>query len=293
MGQIPVSVVIPAFNRPEMAARAVTSALRQEAAPAEVIVVDDCSSDDTGTRAEAAGARVIWHDVNGGESVARNTGVAAATQPWIAFLDSDDQWLPEHLSTLWAHSDDYVLIASSGWAQKEDGTRIRRVGVATDLPVHSPADVLVPGNPFLSSGALVRHDVLTAAGGFVPGMTRSSDADAWIRVLELGPGLVVSSPSLLYVFHDGQISADGSAMRRANRAMASAYEDREWFTPTLRAQLDACHAWNDLREAIRDGRYARAARAAWRALAGYQRIKAVQRLRQRHHLNDQVALASM
>ena len=69
---LPISVVIPAYNRPVMTARAVRSALAQvPRPPAEVIVVDDCSTDETGATAEAAGARVIRHEVNGGESVAR------------------------------------------------------------------------------------------------------------------------------------------------------------------------------------------------------------------------------
>ena len=65
---LPVSVVIPAFNRPDMVARAVRSALEQQPRPpAEVIVVDDGSSDDTAAAASAAGARVIRHEVNQGE----------------------------------------------------------------------------------------------------------------------------------------------------------------------------------------------------------------------------------
>ena len=92
---LPVSVVIPAFNRPEMVARAVRSALEQQPRrPAEVIVVDDASSDDTAAAASAAGARVIRHEVNQGEGAARNTAIRAARHDWVALLDSDDEFLP-------------------------------------------------------------------------------------------------------------------------------------------------------------------------------------------------------
>src|ERR1700742_3869689 len=97
-----VSVVIPAYNRPEMTARAVRSALaRGPVAPAEVLVVDYCSSYATGEAARAAGARVIRHAVNRGEGGARNTAIREAREPWVALLDSDDEWLPGHLSALW------------------------------------------------------------------------------------------------------------------------------------------------------------------------------------------------
>ena len=92
---LPVTVVIPAYNRPAMVQRAVRSALDQRPRPpAEVLVVDDCSSDDTAAVASAAGATVIRHDVNRGGAAARNTAIRAAGHDWIAFLDSDDELLP-------------------------------------------------------------------------------------------------------------------------------------------------------------------------------------------------------
>ena len=101
VARLPVAVVIPAHNRANMVARAVRSALTQRPnPPTEVIVVDDCSNDETGEAARLAGARVIRHHVNRGEAEARNTAIRAATQPWVALLDSDDEWLPHHLAEL-------------------------------------------------------------------------------------------------------------------------------------------------------------------------------------------------
>jgi glycosyltransferase involved in cell wall biosynthesis len=80
---LPVSVVIPAYNRPSLVLRAVRSALAEgPRPPAEVIVVDDCSGDETGAAAGAAGARVIRHEANQGEGAGRNTAIRAASQPW-------------------------------------------------------------------------------------------------------------------------------------------------------------------------------------------------------------------
>lgn len=97
-----VSVVIPVYNRAHSICRAVDSALAQEeGAPAvNVIVVDDGSSDNL----EAALApyknkvRLLRHQTNAGAAAARNTGVMAATDEFVAFLDSDDVWLPGKLS---------------------------------------------------------------------------------------------------------------------------------------------------------------------------------------------------
>jgi len=92
-----VSVVLPAYNREASIRLAIDSVLRQSFADLELIVVDDASTDGTRTAAEAVPdprLRVVAHGENQGASAARNTGVAAARAPWVAFQDSDDEWLP-------------------------------------------------------------------------------------------------------------------------------------------------------------------------------------------------------
>ena len=88
-----ISVIIPTYNRAHLVTRAVESVLRQTHLPAEIIVVDDGSQDDTQERlaAFAPQVRVIYQS-NQGVAVARDTGIKAATSPWLAFLDSDDYW---------------------------------------------------------------------------------------------------------------------------------------------------------------------------------------------------------
>ncbi len=102
---IRASVVIPAFNAAEYIEAAVASATTQELDGLEVIVVDDCSTDDTRDRVGRIAARdprvsVVALPVNGGPSAARNTGIAAAHGTWIALLDADDTFLPGRLATL-------------------------------------------------------------------------------------------------------------------------------------------------------------------------------------------------
>ena len=90
-----LSVVLPVFNRQELAERALRSALVQDVADMEVVVVDDGSEPPFCLPVDLAShpkIRVIRQDKNLGESGARNAGVDAARGEWIAFLDSDDYW---------------------------------------------------------------------------------------------------------------------------------------------------------------------------------------------------------
>lgn len=95
-----VSVIIPTFNRYRLVGEAVASALAQQKVESEVIVVDDGSVDDTPSVLAAFGTAIrLVCQPHRGVSSARNTGIRAATGEWIAFLDSDDLWLPRKLRT--------------------------------------------------------------------------------------------------------------------------------------------------------------------------------------------------
>jgi glycosyltransferase involved in cell wall biosynthesis len=97
-----VSVVIPVYNRASTIGRAIESALAQTVPPLEVVVVDDGSTDDTSGVVATMAARdvrirLLRAKVNRGGAAARNLGLAAAKAELVAFLDSDDEWLPQHL----------------------------------------------------------------------------------------------------------------------------------------------------------------------------------------------------
>lgn len=95
-----VSVIIPTYNRETTIARAIQSVINQTWPNYEIIVVDDCSTDHTREIVEEFGddrIRYIYLEQNGGASRARNTGIRQARCEYVAFLDSDDEWLPEKL----------------------------------------------------------------------------------------------------------------------------------------------------------------------------------------------------
>lgn len=97
-----VSVVIPTYNRAHLVGRAIQSVLNQTYQDFEIIVVDDGSTDNTEEVVKSFNdprIRYIRHDQNRGGSAARNTGIKMARGEYIAFQDSDDEWLPEKLES--------------------------------------------------------------------------------------------------------------------------------------------------------------------------------------------------
>ena len=241
---LPVSVVIPAYNRPAMVRRALASVAAQTAAPSEVIVVDDCSTDATGDVAAELGARVIRHEVNRGEGAARNTGLEHATQPWVALLDSDDEWLPDHLRTVWARREGNVLVAATCIGIGAGRPRIYGVPGPRPLVLRGPPRVAHPDNCVPPSAALLRRDAALAAGAFDPELERCADLDLWLRVLERGRGVVLPEVTAVYHVHEGQVSADGAAMQEAHRAVLERYAARRWCTVALRRRFEGLMAWD-------------------------------------------------
>jgi glycosyltransferase involved in cell wall biosynthesis len=245
--RLPVSVIVPAFNRAGTLPRALGSVAGQQARPAEVIVVDDCSSDDTAAVAEALGARVVRHEVNRGAAAARNTAIAAATQPWIAPLDSDDEWLPHHLRLLWAWRRGRVLVAGSALGIGGDGPdRLHGAVAGRRIELRWPPDVLYPENPIPASGVLVSRDAVEAAGGYDPRLRLSEDLDLWIRVLELGAGVCLPEVIALYHRHADQKTRDDDAAEAGRAAIFNSYHGRPWWSWRLAERRQSIHAWEDL-----------------------------------------------
>jgi len=117
-----ISVVIPAYNRQETIERAIKSVQIQGIDNMEILLVDDGSEDDTVNYVKSLCSvdpriRLIEHDVNRGEAAARNTGVKSALGDYIAFLDSDDEWLAGKLEAqikLMQQVDDSVAACCTG-----------------------------------------------------------------------------------------------------------------------------------------------------------------------------------
>jgi len=120
------SIVIPAFNEAASIAGLVTS-LRAAAAWKELVVVDDGSSDDTATRAESAGARVIRHPYNKGNGAAVKSGIRTATGEFVLIIDADGQHPPADALRLVSRLDRYELVVGARLGHTQ-ATLARRIG---------------------------------------------------------------------------------------------------------------------------------------------------------------------
>lgn len=259
---LPITVLIPAYNRADRLARALASVAAQEKRPTEVIVIDDGSDDGSAAVAERWGATVVRHEVNQGCAIARNSGLAVATQPWIAMLDSDDEWLPHHLASLWPLRADHLVIANSALqcGASRGGDRLLGTPTANSKLLSQPASLIHPGNPIPTSAALFRREAAEAAGGFRP--PRVDDLDLWLRLLERGTGLLSPTVGAIYYVHGDQISSAGAANQRMHETVSRRFEDRPWWSD---ARLERWHgkaAWNNVRSMVREKHPARAVRQA-------------------------------
>lgn len=184
------SVVIPLYNKGPHIGDTLQSVLAQTLPPAEIIVVDDGSTDNgANVVASFADARItLVRQANQGVSAARNQGLALATSPYVAFLDADDLWFPEHLSTLHA-----LIISNPGLGLYSTFSAIRQDGM--NFMPHSPFPLGFSGpvEDFLgamavglslvnSSTACVSNEALQRIGGFPVGVHRGEDLIVWVKL---------------------------------------------------------------------------------------------------------------
>lgn len=255
--------------------------------PAEIIVVDDASHDSSAAIAEDLGARVLRHDRNGGAAAARNTAVAAATQPWVALLDADDEWLGDHLATLWPLRGNHVLVSGACASYYDDhpqrppeyaGTvRLRPQTVST------PA-ALIPQNFIMASAVIVRKDVIVAAGGYSTDLRYAEDWDLWLRVLEYGTALATPQVVSLYHRHSGQKSQHRRGPAQTHERIVRRCADRSWWSARVEERWLGLRLWDELEEAFDDRRWLDAGRLAALIIRRPRRLVAVVSRQARYRL---------
>jgi len=222
-----VSVIIPTHNRSAMATEAIASVLAQREVSAELIVVDDGSTDATaetlaricGAAHERAGGvsmRIAEHRVNRGAAATRNTGVALATAPLVAFLDSDDLWAPfklrRQIDFMATHPDCAIAQTAELWIRNgirvNPGVRHRKR--AGDIFLESLRTCLLS-----PSAVILRTSLFRAIGGFDETLEAAEDYDLWIRILARHEAGLIDEPLVRRrAGHSGQLSATVPAIDR-------------------------------------------------------------------------------
>jgi glycosyltransferase involved in cell wall biosynthesis len=212
-----ISVIIPVYNRVNLVGRALASVYAQGRSAQEVIVVDDGSSDGTGdyVRTHFPQARYI-RQTNQGVSAARNRGIAAACGEWLAFLDSDDEWLPQKLQiqyqALETNPEYRICHSNEMWVRRGRRVNPMRKHAKSGGNIFRrclPRCVISP------SSVIVHQSVIETVGRFDEAFPACEDYDLWLRVCAVYAVLYVEQPLIIkYGGHPDQLSQRYPAMDR-------------------------------------------------------------------------------
>lgn len=209
-----VSVIIPTCNRSTLLRSAIVSVLAQTYQDFEIVVVDDCSTDDTQQVVSSINdkrVRYICHDVNKGVSAARNTGVLDSYSEYVAFLDDDDLWLPEKLELqidLLENSPALVGGVYTGFLKMD---RISGRVLEKVIPTKRGRILIeLYSRNWIGTASTVvlRRSCLEEAGLFDESIDYGEEYDMWIRVAERSEFEFIAKPLVHYLVHNSSLSAN-------------------------------------------------------------------------------------
>ncbi len=173
-----LSVILPVHNGVALLPIALASIRAQTWTPAEIIVIDDGSTDASAAVAAAAGV-TVHRQVRQGVAAARNAGIQRARGDYLAMLDVDDLWPPTALAQL------YAGLRATPTAALAHGLTQETHLLTEDLTAPGPA--LYPPYRFINLGSLLYHrPVFTQVGLFDPGLRSGEDADWLLRAYAAG-----------------------------------------------------------------------------------------------------------
>lgn len=241
-----VSVVIPTYNHGHLIGRALESVFAQTYSSFEVIVVDNHSTDNTDSVLASyacAFLKVLKVDNRGSIAYSRNRGIRAARGDWIAFLDSDDWWMPHKLQVCSQHFLRADLIYHRLILSSSSPPRFPPVWSATwALKRPILTHLLKSGNPIATSSVVVRRSMADQIKGFneKPELIAAEDYDAWIRLASITERFLFIPDSLGF-YHFSPNSASRKDMSLPMRAVYAAYSDQ--MSQNDRSCMDANAAY--------------------------------------------------
>ena len=210
MNTIQFSVVIPLYNKADSVVKTLESICAQRYAAAEIIVVDDGSSDGSAEKIRKLNipGLKIFQQTNQGVSAARNLGVSLASSQYIAFLDADDQWSPFYLAEMYnliLRFPEQGFFASHYQKVVKQGTyidpklamkNISPMGCILDnyFEIASKGDL-----PFMVSCCVITSSLFKQLGGFPVGEAMGEDQELFSRVALQSQ--IVFSPLVLSLYH--------------------------------------------------------------------------------------------
>ncbi len=203
------TIIIPTYNRCEVTKRAIDSVLAQSFTDYELILVNDGSSDDTAKLAEIYSGKLIYiEQPNRGVSAARNAGIDSANSPYIAFLDSDDQWLPSKLQAQHDFCKQFpnIRIHQTLETWNRGGKRVnpRQKHIKQSGNIFLPSLELCLISP---SAVVIRRELFEEFGLFDEQLKACEDYDLWLRITAFEKvGLIDREHMIRYGGHEDQLS---------------------------------------------------------------------------------------
>lgn len=204
-----ISVIIPSYNRAHTLGRALDSVVVQKDVMVEIIVVDDASDDETVDLLSGyPSIKHIRFTNNAGVSRARNAGIEAAKYDWLAFLDSDDTWMPNKLSkqihAVYDTPGAQFIHTDERWIRNGKRVNPMKKHAKPDGWVYQASLALCCVSP---SSVLVHRSVLSDCGNFDESLPACEDYDLWLRIFSRYPvKLVDESLVVKYGGHADQLS---------------------------------------------------------------------------------------
>ena len=212
-----VSVIIPTYNRKNLLKRALHSVISQTFVPQEIIVVDDGSSDRTKdwVSEKFPDVRYIYQD-NSGVSSARNAGIKEAKGSWIAFLDSDDEWMTNKLE----QQKRVINSFQEAWLCHTNEIWIRNGVRVNQMKKHQKYGGDVFENcldicRISPSSVLIKKEVFEMVGLFDESLKVCEDYDLWLRITAVLPVIFLDQPLIIkYGGHTDQLSRVDSGIEK-------------------------------------------------------------------------------
>jgi len=219
-----VSIVVPAFNSEKFIESTIESVLCQTFKFWELIVIDDCSTDNTVclvsvyVKKYPAQIRLLTNQVNSGSAVSRNKGIQSARGKYIAFLDADDCWVPEkldlQLAFMEANQIEFCFTAYACFTESPDV--LTRVIDLQSKPVVNYEDMLAKRATFGCSTVIVRTDLVGEAR--MPNIRTGQDYAFWLLLLKMG----ASAHRLGRVLTHYRVRSDSISANKVKKAI------RQW-----------------------------------------------------------------
>jgi len=241
-----VSVVIPTFNRAHLISDTLESVLNQTFRDFEIIVVDDGSTDNTPELIKGYGPQVRYiYQENSGQGAARNVGIHAACGDFIAFLDSDDLWLPSKLE---AQMTQLLCSDSLFWAYCDmemfDGQTGQTLGNYSDTFKPYQGMVykqLILGDFIASPTPLVRKDIFYFVGYFeeISSLKGREDWDLWLRIAAHYPIIYIPKVLARYRIHKGNLTGNEDVWK-VHQSNVMVIERTSLYAPDVYLRIRRC-----------------------------------------------------